>query len=1334
MTSFRIRVAVGIVIVSLLGLVVLFFVGPALAQDPVWMPYWNGLMQIPTVRIEPAVSCASVCVTFTVEVWIDDVEDLGGFEFDLYYDPSVIHVEDIALGDFPPSSGRSWVPVGPIIDNTNGFATFGGFSFGTQPGPSGSGVLAIITLHAVGEGTSALDLDDVQVTDTGGQPQDVTTEDGSVVVGPTPTPTDTPTPTPTNTPTRTPTPTPTRTPTATPTETPTATPTDTPTPTPTPTNTLSPTPTPIPTDTPTATPWPTGDLWWTRYVHVYDAVAPPPAPIADAEVQASAISTDTCTTDSNGHCVVRVHAHDTGDVNVSVTASGYQPFSSRYPGLPSGGNLDIGLQPLPTDTPTPTPTPCQVELTNIVVESGKEYVAAMLSRGDTYYIDRSYHITSIPSGFTGLTWIKTANDDRMATSPSFLSFDVNVDALVYVAYDHRATSLPNWLRSYDALVQGIGVTDGATPLMLYGKQYPAGTVTLGGNQAEGAAGASSNYVVLVKCAAGGPTPTPTPTATVSVTPVSPWSAPLSVSGPVADARAPQIVVDGDGTIHIVWTDKSSGNAEIYYVQGEPGSVPATPLNLSNNSGPSLGPRLAMGPSGGLHVAWTDYSSGNWEIYHAERPAGGTWTTPENVSRTPHSDSWGEFLHVDRDGTVHLLWHDNSPGNFDIFHINRRPGQNWSSPENVSQSDDDSREGSIAADSQHQLHVVWHEGEQGERRIHYSSTAASGGWHAPTILSRPRGDNRMPHIVIGRLDGIHVVWVEEDGDVRRTMYTHRPADGVWTPPIELSAGLQKSSYPIAALDSAGNLHVAWIEEAADHLQIRYRARLATGSWSPVEVVTAYTGSVVPLVDMAIGPGDELHLVWSSGGDDVAEILYSRREALQTNTVARIWPAEQPIRVNGMATVDVEVRNVDNLFGADLILGFDPDLLEVVDSAPASPGVQITPGDLLASGQLMVNQADNSLGRIEFVVTLLGTQSPVSGDGILASVTFRAKRPGESIISFQSLALGRKDGTLIEHETQAGRLFSAIAVTGQVTLEGRTDHSGAEVSAGAGLPVAISNVDGTFVLLPVPAGHYTFSVKHVSYLEAQKHAEVGDSDVALPAVQLVAGDVNGDNRIDLPDLILVAACIGVEPPCAGPEDVNGDGEVGLGDLVLVGKNYRRTGPTIFAMSSGQGLTRENLSTRLVIEPSTVSNMGEPFELAIMVQEASDLYGVDFQLAFPAERLMVVDADSARDGIQVMPGTAFTGGNAFVAVNTADNDAGTVRFTATLLAPATPVNGNAELARVTFKPRAPGSNQVDFTRAEVASQSGQTSSVETSGAVVDVDFPYRLYAPIIQSPRSE
>ena len=134
------------------------------------------------VRIDPADSTVEVESTFTVTVMIDEAVDLSAFQFDLHYTPSIVQVEAITLGDFLASTGRGASSVGPKIDNSTGFASFGAFSLGTQPGPNGSGPLALIRLRAVGAGASPLDLEGVQVLKTQGNPPVPTVEDGSVTV------------------------------------------------------------------------------------------------------------------------------------------------------------------------------------------------------------------------------------------------------------------------------------------------------------------------------------------------------------------------------------------------------------------------------------------------------------------------------------------------------------------------------------------------------------------------------------------------------------------------------------------------------------------------------------------------------------------------------------------------------------------------------------------------------------------------------------------------------------------------------------------------------------------------------------------------------------------------------------------------------------------------------------------------------------------------------------------------------------------------------------------------------------------------------------------------
>ena len=130
--------------------------------------------------------------------------------------------------------------------------------------------------------------------------------------------------------------------------------------------------------------------------------------------------------------------------------------------------------------------------------SGEDYevVESGLVDGALAYIDRSYTFTDIPAYLEAATYIKTANDDKVSVGDDFLSLDVNQDVTVYVAHDDLITDKPSWLLDFTDTGDQLVTTDKS--LSIYAKNFPAGTVTLGGKLAEGAVGQSSNYTVSLK--------------------------------------------------------------------------------------------------------------------------------------------------------------------------------------------------------------------------------------------------------------------------------------------------------------------------------------------------------------------------------------------------------------------------------------------------------------------------------------------------------------------------------------------------------------------------------------------------------------------------------------------------------------------------------------------------------------------------------------------------------------------------------------------------------------------------------------------------------------------
>ncbi len=140
-------------------------------------------LQNPTVRVAPAESVVRPGEGLTVFVMIDQATNLGGFEFTLLFITTTVTVDNVVVGDFPGSTGRTVIPLPPIIDNQAGRASFGAATVGSAPGATGMGVLATVALNAQSSGESPLDLQNVVVLDTNAHPQTTTVEDGLVRIG-----------------------------------------------------------------------------------------------------------------------------------------------------------------------------------------------------------------------------------------------------------------------------------------------------------------------------------------------------------------------------------------------------------------------------------------------------------------------------------------------------------------------------------------------------------------------------------------------------------------------------------------------------------------------------------------------------------------------------------------------------------------------------------------------------------------------------------------------------------------------------------------------------------------------------------------------------------------------------------------------------------------------------------------------------------------------------------------------------------------------------------------------------------------------------------------------
>lgn len=118
--------------------------------------------------------------TFTVEVLAAGVSNLGAFELVVTYNPQILRAQGAGLGPLLGSTGRAVGLLGPRIDHGAGTIALGAYSHGQAPGADEGGVLARLSLLAIGPGSGVLHFQRGIVTDIAGTAATVQTTDGAV--------------------------------------------------------------------------------------------------------------------------------------------------------------------------------------------------------------------------------------------------------------------------------------------------------------------------------------------------------------------------------------------------------------------------------------------------------------------------------------------------------------------------------------------------------------------------------------------------------------------------------------------------------------------------------------------------------------------------------------------------------------------------------------------------------------------------------------------------------------------------------------------------------------------------------------------------------------------------------------------------------------------------------------------------------------------------------------------------------------------------------------------------------------------------------------------------
>lgn len=148
-----------------------------------------------------------------------------------------------------------------------------------------------------------------------------------------------------------------------------------------------------------------------------------------------------------------------------------------------------------------------------------------------------------------------------------------------------------------------------------------------------------------------------------------------------------------------------------------------------------------------------------------------------------------------------------------------------------------------------------------------------------------------------------------------------------------------------------------------------------------------------------------------------------------------------------------------------------------------------------------------------------------------------------------------------------------------------------------------------------------------------------------------------------------------------------------------------------AAGQGQTATVRTDPAVLE----FGQGEVAVVSIVLAGVRDAYGIDVRAAFDPQLVEVVDADPGSEGVQMAPGSFLKPD--FVARNTADNAAGSLRYAATQVNPTGPATGTGVVLAIQLRARSPGETSLALGPVELADRQGQLIPVTVEPGTIRV-----------------
>ncbi len=261
---------------------------------------------------------------------------------------------------------------------------------------------------------------------------------------------------------------------------------------------------------------------------------------------------------------------------------------------------------------------------------------------------------------------------------------------------------------------------------------------------------------------------------------------------------------------------------------------------------------------------------------AARQIDSGWDSPVNLSNS-ETQSTNPSMAVDPSGVVHVVWSEETEDGRSFISYAQLSEGNWSPANEIAGSPNTEIADypTLVADANGYLHLVWH----GDATLYYSRAYApqageAQSWSPPAALEYIQDNIGRPHLQIDSVGVLHLVYPILLGSESGIYYMKSSDGGLnWSDPTSIYNNRRADrsiDMPRLAVSAAadGRLHVVWVEsdypETFPPIGIRYSSSSDGGE--TWSEATSLADGPYSFPEVITRGSDEVHMVYSGTGGD------------------------------------------------------------------------------------------------------------------------------------------------------------------------------------------------------------------------------------------------------------------------------------------------------------------------------------------------------------------------------------------------------------------------------------------------------------------------------------